>query len=732
MTVIRARVLPRFPASVVGGAGIKITPANGTYGIGVDIADLSEEVTITDPSAFYFMMLNTATGQLERVRMDNVIAGATGVDARTAIGDTAYSITITDRYVGLTAALTAIRAITLPAASSVPPGRQVILQDEVGGISAAAYHSIVTTGADTINGGSSWLQKTKFGGVVLRSNGSNAWNVLVVEGLSFVSDAAYAATFGDRVIAYRTLTAARIVTLPAAAAYPAGEPLTIVDFSGNCSGADTIGITRAGADTINGTTSQTLSQAYAFITLISDGVSKWTITKLSTITSAQISDATTVGKALITAASASAARTTLGSTTVGDAVFIAASAAVARSTLGSTTVGDAVFIAASAAAGRTALGAAASGSNSDITALTGLTTAIPISEGGTGQITAPAALAALGGIGQTALRGYLAGCILSNDATTPNTVVDISTGIAQSEDATTTMALATLTKSISSTWAVGTGNGALDQGAVLASTWYHAYVIERTDTGVVDALLSQAPSLAATVTATSASPAVFTWAGGQALPFQNGAPMVLSGTTAPTGFTLGTIYFVVASNQAAGTFELSATQGGSAINSTSTGTGLTATSAPKLPASYTKQRYIGSIKTDASSHILAFSQNGDEFLWAAAIADINTSTLGTSAVLFAMTVPPGFKTNVLFTGDFSNASTTQELLMTSPDQTDVAPLAVGGQLTAVNDVPGSAQGLGTISLRTNTAGQIRARATASSCTLACATYGYINLRGKAA
>jgi hypothetical protein len=57
----------------------------------------------------------------------------------------------------------------------------------------------------------------------------------------------------------------------------------------------------------------------------------------------------------------------------------------ARINLGGTSTGIAVFIAASAAAGRTALSAAASGANSDITSLTGLTTPLSAPQGGTGQ-----------------------------------------------------------------------------------------------------------------------------------------------------------------------------------------------------------------------------------------------------------------------------------------------------------------------------------------------------------
>lgn len=77
------------------------------------------------------------------------------------------------------------------------------------------------------------------------------------------------------------------------------------------------------------------------------------------------------------------------------------------------------------------------------------------------------------------------------------------------------------------------------------------------------------------VTATSASPAVFTWTAHGAL---NGDIVVLGGSAVPTGFVAGTQYFVVA--KAANTFELSATSGGAAINSSSTGTAVTATYYP--------------------------------------------------------------------------------------------------------------------------------------------------------
>jgi hypothetical protein len=63
----------------------------------------------------------------------------------------------------------------------------------------------------------------------------------------------------------------------------------------------------------------------------------------------------------------------------------ATTASGARINLGGTSVGIGVFTAVTAANARAAIGGAASGANSDITSLTGLTTPLAVSEGGTGQ-----------------------------------------------------------------------------------------------------------------------------------------------------------------------------------------------------------------------------------------------------------------------------------------------------------------------------------------------------------
>jgi hypothetical protein len=97
-----------------------------------------------------------------------------------------------------------------------------------------------------------------------------------------VADAAYVAQPTDRLIAYTALSAARTVTLCAAAVYPTGTRLTIVDESGACSAAKPITINRLGSDTIGGAASAALSSAYGYVALQSDGVGKWTVVDQAT------------------------------------------------------------------------------------------------------------------------------------------------------------------------------------------------------------------------------------------------------------------------------------------------------------------------------------------------------------------------------------------------------------------------------------------------------------------
>lgn len=89
-------------------------------------------------------------------------------------------------------------------------------------------------------------------------------------------------------------------------------------------------------------------------------------------------------------------------------------------------------------------------------------------------------------------RGFIGGLTLS----TAGSSATFSVSPGQASDSTNVINIS-LPSSISkttATWAVGSGNGALDTGTIAASTWYHVHLIERTDTGVVDVLVSLSPT----------------------------------------------------------------------------------------------------------------------------------------------------------------------------------------------------------------------------------------------
>ena len=75
---------------------------------------------------------------------------------------------------------------------------------------------------------------------------------VITNGRTPVSDAAYSALATDRMIAYTALSAARVVSLPPASAYPTGTRLLIVDETGNCSTTKTLTINPNGSDVIDG------------------------------------------------------------------------------------------------------------------------------------------------------------------------------------------------------------------------------------------------------------------------------------------------------------------------------------------------------------------------------------------------------------------------------------------------------------------------------------------------
>ena len=99
------------------------------------------------------------------------------------------------------------------------------------------------------------------------------------------------------------------------------------------------------------------------------------------------------------------------------------------------------------------------------------------------------------------LRSFLAGLILSTPGA--STTFSVAAGVATNSTNVDSLTLPASISKTTASWAVGTGNGSLDTGSIVASTWYHVYLIKRTDTGVVDVIVSlsaTSPALPASYT----------------------------------------------------------------------------------------------------------------------------------------------------------------------------------------------------------------------------------------
>jgi hypothetical protein len=120
--------------------------------------------------------------------------------------------------------------------------------------------------------------------------------------------------------------------------------------------------------------------------------------------------------------------------------------------------------------------------------------------GGSGTVTNVATGAGLSGgpitstgtlsVDVSYFRSYLSGLTLSTAGSSQ--VFSIAAGVCADSTNTSLMKLAAFTKTAvgGSTWVVGTGNSVLDTGAYSTNTWYHVFIIQRPDTGLVDVLIS--------------------------------------------------------------------------------------------------------------------------------------------------------------------------------------------------------------------------------------------------
>lgn len=105
---------------------------------------------------------------------------------------------------------------------------------------------------------------------------------------------------------------------------------------------------------------------------------------------------------------------------------------------------------------------------------------------------------------------------------------------------------------------------------------------------------------------------------------------------------------------------------------------------PTLPTSYTVKRRIGSFRTDGSSHIMKFKQDGDVFQWDATVVDVNASNgtnPGTAAVTRVLTTPLGVRCQALLQVGFSATTPATD----NPAGVLISDLSVSNQAPSVGN-----------------------------------------------
>lgn len=261
-----------------------------------------------------------------------------------------------------------------------------------------------------------------------------------------------------------------------------------------------------------------------------------------------------------------------------------------------------------------------------------------------------AAFPVAGAVNPSQIQNYLSGLTLSNDGTSPNTVLDIAAGVATDSTNAVLMQIAAFTKSTGGAWASGSGGNGMGNGlTIAASTWYH--VLLANNGGTPDIWFDTS----------------------------------LTGANRPAGIT---------------------------------------------DARY---RRIGSFRTNGSSQITAFTQRGQEFMWAAPLRDVFVTPIAsTSSNTSALTVPTGVVVQGIISVTITGSGATNVVYVRALSETDLASSFANGTVTARD--PTTTGGGGTTMTRvwTNTSAQFAWRAAVSggSTEMDVMTFGWFDTLGK--
>lgn len=153
----------------------------------------------------------------------------------------------------------------------------------------------------------------------------------------------------------------------------------------------------------------------------------------------------------------------------------------------------------------------------------------------------------------------------------------------------------------------------------------------------------------------------------------------------------------------------------------------TSASAPTMPTNYTLKRRIGSMRTDGTAQWRKFIQLGDEFLHDVPPGDVTAASPGTSGTSYALSVPTGIQVDAIGSAAWFFVTAGNYVKLSSLDTAgDAASSANFSLYSSSGTTPGSTG----FRIRTNTSGQIRARADGSGGSLYVVTDGWIDRRGR--
>ena len=281
-------VVSTYSATAVNGSGTnnyvaRWTPNGSTLGIGILYDDGTSVGVGTNSPGATFTVGNNA---FEINTSGTVLAGLwNGTAIGTTYGGTGQTSYSTGDILYASGANTLSKlaagtnGYVLTLASGVPTWAAAA----AGGVTTFSAGttgftpSSATTGAITLAG---TLNIANGGTGQTTVAGARASSGLDIDEMTFHGNSSYTIVTTDRTVATNaSLTSARTWTLPAASGMNDGQQLCVVDDAGGVTSTNTLTISRAGSDTIDGATSYVLGSAYQGVCLVADATNgKWSIT----------------------------------------------------------------------------------------------------------------------------------------------------------------------------------------------------------------------------------------------------------------------------------------------------------------------------------------------------------------------------------------------------------------------------------------------------------------------